>query len=99
MVTDRGRAAEIRDVMVTDRGRATEIRDVMVTDRERGTGQSIDFIRYGPAEAREVYSGGIPTTKRADGLAGQVSQSCAGYPRTAMGLITSYVIVVGAQGL
>ncbi|GFR59273.1 hypothetical protein ElyMa_003500800 [Elysia marginata] len=37
--------------------------------------------------------------KMADGLAGPVTQSSAVKPALPMGIITSYVIVVGAQGL
>ncbi|GFR81236.1 hypothetical protein ElyMa_002335900 [Elysia marginata] len=57
----------------------------------------IDFMRYRPTQEDEAHSRG--KSKKAYGLTLPVSQSSAVKPTLPMSIITSYVIVVGAQGL
>ncbi|GFS09506.1 hypothetical protein ElyMa_004784100 [Elysia marginata] len=52
-------------------------------------------MRYGLAQEDEAHRG--RKSKKTDGLAGPVSQSCAVKQTLPMGIITSYAIVVGAQ--
>ncbi|GFR60542.1 hypothetical protein ElyMa_003534100 [Elysia marginata] len=57
----------------------------------------LDIMRYEAVQEDEAHSRG--KSKMCDGLTGSVSQSSAVNPTLPVDVITSYAIVVGAQGL